>query len=756
MNLQLREGQEFPKQYVLSKHIASNHDASTPFDSWIATQRQTGDRVLVSFMSPSLNDLTWSSVNKRVNTLRGLVHQNITLNVDAGIEDGVQYLVEPYLTDNQTLNLDDPGTWPLLQQLLEALIYAHNLGIAHGTLCPSNIMVDASGIVHITGFALPPMTYPVSEQSYLSPQVLAGRDPGTDDDIYSLGCILFKALTGKSWEKDVELDLPIDVHLEHQLRAMLSDSPFERPTTLLELRESLVNHFEGSSTAIESVAFSRQSPSVPEATRTRTPDLIGKRQEQAIPLQRVVLAGACLLIFAALLFAFLPTDTPSETISSANSTEVITTGETATIPTPAPIITPLESARLQMFQQQGEEYVREILRQQLDLEDIGVIFWARSDYEKVDTDLDAADNLYREKQFQLALDQYKAVSTSLNQLKSRAISELETNTALGDEALIAGDAEAALTSFTIATSIDGESESLRKKLARAETLDEVQDLVRQGEVFERNEELDRARDTFKTATNLDGEWKPAIEGLSRLQSAITQQNFQIAMSIGFREISNKNYEAAREGFNRAKKILPNSDEPKDGLLQVEQSQRNDTILDHQKNADAYLSSENWPGAIEEYEAALAIADSLEFALKGLEDARDRLALQERLQQLLSDPTLLQSDEGLAEASTTLRQASRVKPTTDQMLHHIDILARLISTARIEIPVTINSDGKTQVTVRRHAALGNMTNKVVYLIPGRYTVVGQRQGYRDVRKDFVVLAGKTPPTLEIASKERVKK
>jgi hypothetical protein len=127
-----------------------------------------------------------------------------------------------------------------------------------------------------------------------------------------------------------------------------------------------------------------------------------------------------------------------------------------------------------------------------------------------------------------------------------------------------------------------------------------------------------------------------------------------------------------------------------------------------------------------------------------------------LQQLLSDPTLLQSDEGLAEASTTLRQASRVKPTTDQMLHHIDILARLISTARIEIPVTINSDGKTQVTVRRHAALGNMTNKVVYLIPGRYTVVGQRQGYRDVRKDFVVLAGKTPPTLEIASKERVKK
>lgn len=755
MNLQLREGQEFPKQYVLSKQSASNHDVSSPVDSWIATHRQTGDRVLVRFMSAPLDDDTWSAVNKRVSTLRGLVHQNITLNVDAGIEDGVQYLVEPYLTDSQILNLDEPGTWPLLQQLLGALIYAHNLGIAHGTLCPGNIMVDASGIVHITGFALPPMTYPANEQAYLSPQVLAGRDPGIDDDIYSLGCILFKGLTGKSWEKDVELDLPLDDHLERQLRTMLSDSPFERPTTLLELRELLGNHFEGSSTTIESVAFSRPSYSASEATPTPTPDLIGKRQNQAIPLQRVLIAGVCLLTFAALLFAFLPTNTTPENISSANSPAIVTTKGPASSPAPAPVITPLESARLEMFQKQGEEYARDILRQQLDLEDIGVIFWARSDYEKVDAELDAADNLYRERQFQPALDQYKAVSMSLSQLQSRAISELEKHTTLGDEALLAGDAEAALTSFTIATSIDGESESLRKKLARAETLDQVQDLVRQGEVYERNEELDRARDTFETATNVDGEWNPARQGLSRVQSAITQKNFQIAMSIGFREVSNKNYQAAREGFNRAKKILPNSDEPEDGLLQVEQSQRNDTIVNHQKNAEDYLASENWQGAIEEYEAALAIADSLEFALKGLEDARARLALQERLQQLLSDPTLLQSDEGLAEASATLRQASRVKPTTDQMLDHIDILARLISTARIEIPVTINSDGKTQVTVRRHAALGNMTNKVVYLIPGRYTVVGQRQGYRDVRKDFVVLAGKTPPILEIASKERVK-
>ncbi len=710
---------------------------------------------MVRFMATRLDDDTWSSVNKRVSTLRGLVHQNISLNVEAGIEDGIQYLVEPYLTDSQILNLDDPGTWPLLQQLLGALIYAHNLGIAHGTLSPGNIMVDASGIVHITGFALPPVTYPANEQAYLSPQVLAGRDPGTDDDIYSMGCILFKALTGKSWKKDVELDLPLDAHLEHQLRAMLSESPFERPTTLLELRESLGNHFEGSSTAIESVAFSRRSSSVLETTTTPTPDLIGKRQDQAIPLQRVLLAGVCLLIFAALLFSFLPTNTPSETISSANSPAVITTRGPASTSTAAPVVTPLESARLEMFQKQGEEYAHDILRQQLDLEDTGVIFWARNDYEKIGADLDAADNMYRNQQFDSALDQYKAVLASLTKLKSRAPGELEKHTVSGDKALLEGDAETALTSFTIATSIDGESKDLQHKLARAETLDQVQDLVRQGEVFERNGELDTARETFKTAKDLDGEWQPAKKGLSRIQRAITQRNFQIAMSEGFREISSKNYDEARKGFSRAKKILPDSAEPEDGLLQVEQSERNDIILDHQKNAQAHLVSGNWPGAIGEYEAALVIADSLEFALTGLDYAKSRLALQESIQEFLRDPTLLQSNEGLAEASAALRQASRITPKADQLLHHIDILARLISTARIEIPVTINSDGKTEVTVRRHTALGKVTNKVVFLIPGRYTVVGQRLGYRDVREDLVLLAGEPSPILEIASTERVR-
>ena len=192
----------------------------------------------------------------------------------------------------------------------------------------------------------------------------------------------------------------------------------------------------------------------------------------------------------------------------------------------------------------------------------------------------------------------------------------------------------------------------------------------------------------------------------------------------------------------------------DGLLQAEQAERNDFILEYQTTAEAHLESGNWQEAIKEFEAVLAIAGSLEFAVKGLDQAKSRLKLQEQLQSFLRDPTLLQSDEGLALASTTLKQAYRVKRNTERMMNHIDSLARLISTARIKIPVSISSDGKTEVTIRKHSVLGKITEAVVYLIPGRYTAVGRRTGFRDVRNEFIILSGKTPPVLKIASKESV--
>nr|MCS5572313.1 hypothetical protein [Pseudomonadales bacterium] len=106
-------------------------------------------------------------------------------------------------------------------------------------------------------------------------------------------------------------------------------------------------------------------------------------------------------------------------------------------------------------------------------------------------------------------------------------------------------------------------------------------------------------------------------------------------------------------------------------------------------------------------------------------------------------------------SGIVKEASGIFPAGADLQRQIDSLAKLISTARIQIPVTIRSNGKTSVTVRKRANLGNIDTEMIYLIPGRYTITGERPGYRDVREELVLIAGRPVPDIFVASTERIR-
>jgi hypothetical protein len=51
-------------------------------------------------------------------------------------------------------------------------------------------------------------------------------------------------------------------------------------------------------------------------------------------------------------------------------------------------------------------------------------------------------------------------------------------------------------------------------------------------------------------------------------------------------------------------------------------------------------------------------------------------------------------------------------------------------------------------------LGSFERKEIDLMPGRYTVVGVRPGYRDVRREVTVLPGRDAPTVMIRCEEPI--
>jgi serine/threonine protein kinase len=94
----------------------------------------------------------------------------------------------------------------IISSCCEALDYAHSLGILHGDLKPSNVLVTEEGTVKLIDFGSAPSsgdrvpTGPhaagVATPLYASPQILAGKDAEPRDDIFSLACLSYSILSG--------------------------------------------------------------------------------------------------------------------------------------------------------------------------------------------------------------------------------------------------------------------------------------------------------------------------------------------------------------------------------------------------------------------------------------------------------------------------------------------------------------------------------------------------------------------------------
>lgn len=88
----------------------------------------------------------------------------------------------------------------IITDVAEALDFAHAQGVVHGDVKPSNILLAEHDRALLADFAAPPFTengVALVSAAYASPEMLRGKAVDGRTDIYSLGCSLFRLLTGK-------------------------------------------------------------------------------------------------------------------------------------------------------------------------------------------------------------------------------------------------------------------------------------------------------------------------------------------------------------------------------------------------------------------------------------------------------------------------------------------------------------------------------------------------------------------------------
>ncbi len=149
--------------------------------------------------------------HREVRTLATLNHVNIAA-LHTAFYNGNQLAMVMELVHGETLadrrlrmGISLSQVVDYTSQVLQALVYAHRLGVVHRDIKPSNIMITEGGEVKLLDFGiafqaksghLTQTGYLLGSLSYMSPEQVNGSEATARSDIYSVGVMLYELLTG--------------------------------------------------------------------------------------------------------------------------------------------------------------------------------------------------------------------------------------------------------------------------------------------------------------------------------------------------------------------------------------------------------------------------------------------------------------------------------------------------------------------------------------------------------------------------------
>jgi eukaryotic-like serine/threonine-protein kinase len=206
--VRLEPGQVVSDRYRLVARVGSGGMA----DVWTADDQMLGRRVALKFLHERFaqDHQFVERFRREAHAAAGLQHQNVVGVYDRGDWEGRHWIAMEYVEGASLKDLIGRGlsvgeAVEIVRQVLAGARFAHGRGIVHRDLKPQNVLVDEDGRARVADFGIARAGASEITQTgsvlgtaqYLSPEQAQGREVTSSGDLYSIGVMLYEALTGR-------------------------------------------------------------------------------------------------------------------------------------------------------------------------------------------------------------------------------------------------------------------------------------------------------------------------------------------------------------------------------------------------------------------------------------------------------------------------------------------------------------------------------------------------------------------------------
>jgi serine/threonine protein kinase len=275
-------------------------------------------------------------------------HPNVIPVYEAGEDEGVLFIAMRWVEGTNLREvIDDRGALEpsqaahLVSQVASALDAAHQRDLIHRDIKPANILITGQDHVYLSDFGLTKHASSISGLTrtgqwvgtvdYTAPEQIEGAPVSPRTDVYSLGCVLFEALTGRTpYKRDnelaalwahmytpppsvLELSPDISARLDGVVQRAMAKDPAERYASAGELgRAALAAVHEAEAPVREKIGA---APPPSDKPISQPPE--SRRPWGSDRRLLIGLVGLLLLIAAVLAIVYLPGSDEPETDRAA-------------------------------------------------------------------------------------------------------------------------------------------------------------------------------------------------------------------------------------------------------------------------------------------------------------------------------------------------------------------------------------------------------------------------------------------------------